>query len=120
VTISSPAEIPAFLRFVAYQSVTTGALAAAESGVRLLTQAAIEKRSVRFIGVNATHRFFMLSDIHVAGPVMHPGRLGRIVRQAGIVEAFVRITQAAPAVFSRSRSTLAQSSTMILLKPVPA
>jgi hypothetical protein len=31
------------LRFVAYPIVTTGALAAAESGVRLLTQAAIEK-----------------------------------------------------------------------------
>jgi hypothetical protein len=49
VTISSPAEIPAFLRFVAYQSVTTGALAAAESGVRLLTQAAIEKRTFRIV-----------------------------------------------------------------------
>jgi hypothetical protein len=35
------------LRFVAYPSVTTGALAAAESGVRLLTQAAIEKLPVR-------------------------------------------------------------------------
>jgi hypothetical protein len=34
------------LRFVAYPSFTTGALAAAESGVRLLTQAAIEKLPV--------------------------------------------------------------------------
>jgi hypothetical protein len=42
VAISSPAE-KQYLYFVAYQSVTTGALAAAESSMRLLTQAAIEK-----------------------------------------------------------------------------
>jgi hypothetical protein len=44
VAISSSAENQN-LQFVAYQSVTTGALATAESSVRLLTKAAIEKRS---------------------------------------------------------------------------
>jgi hypothetical protein len=50
VAISSSAENQN-LQFVAYQSVTTGALATAESSVRLLTKAAIEKQTLRVIGL---------------------------------------------------------------------
>ena len=45
VAASSSATIQ-HLPFVAYQSFTTGALAAAESDLRLLTTAAIEKRTL--------------------------------------------------------------------------